>query len=436
MRFESFFRRVREAVLLALGVAFFSCGNTRVVHPSFPDGGLLKDAAPFSAELLSKLNGMYFVADGGPLAGVVAVHAAPAAGTLSIFARSNDAYAILRAGCLDGGERVVFEGAWRHPRTTEAGLVRLFVEDAAIAKALCTDTPLAAAWTMFTLSGATGSGNALPGAPLSLAYDHALLDANDSFVVAAHHGACRTIDDCGASENSLESIELVESFGASVVELDVRITKDGVPILYHDENFTPRLSNGTYCHGPVSEFTLAGIRALCTLTYGEKVPTLEDALGAALNKTTLHGVWLDIKTPEAVGPAIKLAETYNHYGKKQQGRVFRAVIGLAETEVLEAYIAAEKSPDSPCLVELEPADVRRAKCQLWGPRWTRGPLQEEAAALQSEGRGVVYWTIDEPTFIELFLKTGKPNGILSDRPGLVFQEFQVLGVLPAGSVKL
>jgi hypothetical protein len=36
--------------------------------------------------------------------------------------------------------------------------------------------------------------------------------------------------------------------------------------------------------------------------------------------------------------------------------------------------------------------------------------------------------------VDLYLRQAKPNGILSDRPGMVFHRFQTLGTLPRGRI--
>jgi hypothetical protein len=43
---------------------------------------------------------------------------------------------------------------------------------------------------------------------------------------------------------------------------------------------------------------------------------------------------------------------------------------------------------------------------------------------------VMFWTIDEAAYVDLYLKQARPNGILTDRPGMVFHRFQTLGVYP------
>lgn len=431
-------RRAPRALSVAVAVALASsasCGTGRkVTDPEFPDGGLLRDAKPLRQEALARLGGLYaFPRDTPRLRGSVVAHVAP--GTLSFFGAPDSALAVVRAGCIESGARVVMEGVWRFPRDATVGLIRLFVGPDATARALCAgDTAalasIAAESTTFALT--TGVGADLPTEPAAATFDRPLKDPEGHFLVGAHRGACRTIDDCGVSENSVESIRKVESFGGSFVELDVRMTTDGVPILYHDETFVPRLSFGPYCHGSVAEFSFAHVRSFCTLKYGEHVPTLDEALAAALDDTTLRGAWLDVKTLDALGPSIAASKRFDA-AAKDKGRRFRVVIGMGTQELVDAFIALGP-PDVPCLVELEPADVRAAGCRYWGPRWTRGPMTAEVEALQAEGRGVVYWALDESEYIDAFLTLGRPNALLSDRPGLVRQRFETVGTVPPTEV--
>ena len=403
-----------------------------VLHPVFADSSQLIGSTPLKPDALIQLEGMFSVKRGaGRFGGTVATHATKE--TLSFFTNAHHNYAILRAGCL-GGTKLVLEGHWRYASSSDTGLLRVAVGPPALAAALCNwsgppATPLPAA--QFDGSLGVGDSRTLPEV-LSLSFVAPLKPRATMltrFWVAAHHGACPTVDDCGASENSIPSLRMVESFGASDVEVDVRLTADGVPILFHDDNFGPRLASGTFCHGPVERFTLADVRSLCKLNFGEEVPTLEEALAAVVDQTDLAAIWLDLKVPEAVGPTVAVVTRYRAVAK-QKNRKLDIIFGLGESEVLAAYRALKVPPGALCLVELLPDDVRSAGCQFWGPRWTRGPMVSDVQALQGENRFVMYWTIDDPVFIDLYLRQAKPNGILTDRPGLVFHRFETLGVMP------
>lgn len=419
-------RARRWLPLLALGL--LTCGPTaeRTLHPTFPDGGLLRDATELPPGRLEAFAGTWSVGAGADAFGQL-VAVSNTTHSVSLFAARNSAYVVLRAGCIDDGNRLVLEGYWRFARTTDTGLVRLFVGPPELAQAWCNGVDAEA---VPTLDGAYGEGADMPETGFALAYARPpKQDPARPFRVIAHRGGCRTSDDCGASENSAEVIRLAESLGADAVEVDVRLTSDGVPILYHDDDFNSRLVKGQYCHGPVEEFTFAHVRALCTLRYGEQIPTLAAALQAMVDDTTLRGLWMDIKKPSAVAPAAALAREHMALAAAR-GRKVSIVVGLGDQDVYDAFLASGLAGTTPCLVELEPSDVRAAGCRIFAPRWTRGPMPATVQELQAEGRTVAFWTLDETDFIDEFLRDAVPNGLLTNRPGLVFQRFQMIGTLP------
>ena len=424
----------RLALSLASLALALSCGGqgSKTARPAFANGGLLAAATPVPDASLEALRGRYSVASGQDRFGtMVAFDHAP--DTLSLFAAPNAAYAVTRAGCIDGGTRLVLEGYWRYATTDDTGLVRLFASPPSAAQALCNGT--LADTTGLELAGTAGVGSEEPSEPLQFALQSPLRgQAATPFNVVAHRGGCRTSDNCGASENSVEVIRLAQSLGASAVEVDVRTTLDAVPVLYHDDNFNPRLTKGVYCHGPVSEFTFAHVQALCELTNGEPIPTLDDALQAVLDSTRLRAVWLDVKTVSAMAPSIAAAKKYTNRSPAT-GRQLQIVVGLSDSDLLDAYLQSPRPPGTSCLVELEPDDARRAGCKVWAPRWTRGPMSADVRQMQSEGYNVAFWTLDEPEFIDVFLEQAHPNGLLTNRPGLVFQRFQAVGVQPEGPVQ-
>ena len=93
--------------------------------------------------------------------------------------------------------------------------------------------------------------------------------------VIGHRGAA-----AAAPENTLVSLQKAKELGASWVEFDVKLTRDGVPILMHDE----RLERTTDGRGEVALTTLNDLQKLDAGGWfgpafrGEPVPTLEAAL--------------------------------------------------------------------------------------------------------------------------------------------------------------
>lgn len=108
--------------------------------------------------------------------------------------------------------------------------------------------------------------------------------------VIGHRGAAGY-----APENTLEAIHTAADMGIKWVELDVKLTKDGVPIIFHDEDLD-RTTNGS---GPVAEKTYEEIRQLeagyhfADSFSGVKIPTLEEAIEVIIERDL--GLNLEIK---------------------------------------------------------------------------------------------------------------------------------------------
>lgn len=84
-------------------------------------------------------------------------------------------------------------------------------------------------------------------------------------------------------ENTLASIRSALACGADAVEVDVRLTRDGVPVLLHDDT----LRRLWRIDRPLAALTLAEVREG---TGAEGVPTLREALAA----TGDHRVMIDL----------------------------------------------------------------------------------------------------------------------------------------------
>ncbi len=82
--------------------------------------------------------------------------------------------------------------------------------------------------------------------------------------VIAHRGASAQ-----APENTMAAFELALRQGADALELDVRLSRDGVPIVLHD----PTLDRTTKLRGAADGYTAAELRPA-------RVPTLAEVLGA------------------------------------------------------------------------------------------------------------------------------------------------------------
>jgi glycerophosphoryl diester phosphodiesterase len=163
-------------------------------------------------------------------------------------------------------------------------------------------------------------------------------------IFVSHRGASDR-----ALENSLSAFSLAVSDRADMIEFDVRLTSDGVPVVFHDDR-TGRTAKENI---EVARATAARLRAM-HLKNGEPVPTLREVLDLVRGRVPLnieskaHGVFA------AVGKA--LAE--ERYG---------GAILLSSSIREECAAARSLRPDIPCgLVTRRPSMSDLAFCLRHG----------------------------------------------------------------------
>ncbi|MEW5728299.1 MAG: glycerophosphodiester phosphodiesterase [Pseudomonadota bacterium] len=86
--------------------------------------------------------------------------------------------------------------------------------------------------------------------------------------IIGHRGAAGL-----APENTLASFQAAAALGCRMVEFDVRLSADRVPVVFHDDTLDRRTSG----RGPVAGHTLEQLRAL-DAGGGEVIPTLAEVL--------------------------------------------------------------------------------------------------------------------------------------------------------------
>ncbi|PRX39253.1 glycerophosphoryl diester phosphodiesterase [Planifilum fimeticola] len=84
-------------------------------------------------------------------------------------------------------------------------------------------------------------------------------------------------------ENTLSSYKAAYDLGFTHLELDVHLSKDGVPVLMHD----PTIDRMTDGQGWVKDYTLEELRQF-RVGRDETIPTLEEALLFAKDKMTVN----------------------------------------------------------------------------------------------------------------------------------------------------
>ena len=98
-------------------------------------------------------------------------------------------------------------------------------------------------------------------------------------------------------ENTLSAFQSALDFGYSMVELDVQLSKDGVPVIMHDYT----VDRMTDHRGKVKDFTLAELKKM-SVRGVETIPTLEEAMLLMRGKTT---VMLEMKQAGTLYPGLE-----------------------------------------------------------------------------------------------------------------------------------
>ena len=476
--------------ILVLGVAALlssACMNrTSYQPPEFPAGGLLARSTPppnpWSLE--NALEGVYDTSS--RFGSNVVVHASQWGGvnpgdgmkaSVSLLAGDHFAFAVMQPGCFvdDSGPtlvtRLVLEGYWRYldesdPDPTSTGLIRLFVSPPEIVDYVCNapawdpsgprgdPRPAPAVPPAFT--GATGNGVNAPGTPVTVSWMRARksrlnAEGRTTFFVGARQGGCKSSDNCGISGNTPEGSILAAQLGADYLEIDTRLTKDKIPVLLHQGLF-PGSVQGIYCSGWVEDYTYAELLANCRLRNGEVIPRVADVLEFIYTRTTLP-TWLDSKTPDVIVPVSAILADLRKrlvscnppppQGLMEGQRCLfpgsapvweRGIIALPSsdfvTEYRQALAAGQLAPNQHCLVEEDTSDVTGIPCVAWKPRFTLGPMTSEMHSLQQQGFFTGYWTINDLGTMDAYLTTAVPNGILTNRVGLLNQRFEMVGITP------
>ena len=421
------FRFILYSLLIAWTSHLAGCRpglNDAVLIPKLLNDELnVEGAKLLYSQTRKACEGVYQVSDGSQIFGgeIVAKwsYLAKAAGDtthyLSLFCQPQAAFFVLEGRQI--GDSLVFEGFWRRLVNSETGTARFVVLKASGASVLLSaDCCTKIGKGELVFKGTYGDGRAIRNLPLTLSFNRPLNPK--PFQILAHRGGGRTSDLLPSSENSIEIIRLAERLGATGVEIDIRQTKDGIPIIYHDNQLNLRLTQKTGLIGPVENYTYEQLSAFVRLRNGEKIPMLTQALDAVLNETNLQTVWLDSKDVRDMELIRNIQLTYLERAA-QRGRRLNIYIGLPGEEQLAQFEQLTDHQKLLSICELDTSVARRINAKVWAPRWTLGEQIPSTIAMQQQGRKVFVWTLDVPEFIEKFVQNDTFDGILSNYAPIV-----------------
>ncbi|MGC4983279.1 glycerophosphodiester phosphodiesterase [Streptomyces sp. DT193] len=202
----------------------------------------------------------------------------------------------------------------------------------------------------------------------------------------AHRG-----DPYRARENTIDSLRSALNRGADAVEIDVRLTRDRVPVLLHDATLKRLWGHDR----PLSSLSGDEVHGL---TAGG-VPTLAQALGA----TGDSRVMVDLPGQVDVGVAREVVEVVRACGAEE--RVYYCAGAPAMLAVRAADAAAEIA-----LTWTSLAPPRPGLLDVVRPRWLnyRFPLvnRDLAARVHRDGHLLSVWTPDTRRSMRRLLDAG------------------------------
>ncbi|MGE0463637.1 MAG: glycerophosphodiester phosphodiesterase [Vicinamibacterales bacterium] len=232
-----------------------------------------------------------------------------------------------------------------------------------------------------------------------------------------------------APENTLVAFEGGLSHGADGMELDVHLSRDGVPVVIHDAT-VDRTTNGT---GPVASFTAAELAGLDAGHHfeqdgfpfrgrGHGVPTLE----AVLARWPAARVIIEMKngTPE-LGTAV--VEVVRRVGAQR-----RVCLGSFQQEGLDAVralapeiVTSASQPEAKRTLRRSwvrwPFRPRRPYVAFQVPEWsgrTRVVSPAFVRQVHHEGQVLQVWVVDREADAQRLLDMGV-DGLISDRPDVL-----------------
>jgi len=388
---------------------------------------LQPNARPLSLAALQKLQGIYEVVEGADSFGekVVVkwsytVEREEVQHHISFFCGREGSYFITGAKSL--GHRILLCGNWRKVNRATAGSVQLTIGRREGAGDLLQNSHPGE----LMIRGFFGESEETPDRPLAFRYLAPL--EKKPFDVIAHRGGSRNVDFLPVSENSLDMLKLAAPLGATGVEIDVRLTADGVPVLFHDSFLSGHSIQDTVYAGRVHKQSLEALQER-TLKKGGKMPTLKAALDTILYQTPLRTVWLDIKFKGDLQLIRQMQRHYQAEAARMQ-RDLQIYIGVPDESVLKAFRQLDNYTEIPSIVELDPAVVEELHADIWAPQYIEGVEAGMVARMHAGGRKAFVWSLDDPALIHEYMTEGGFDGIVTNIPSVVaFQYYTGAGSL-------
>jgi len=216
-------------------------------------------------------------------------------------------------------------------------------------------------------------------------------------------------------ENTLRAFERAIEMGATMLELDVHLSREGHPMVIHDTDLS-RTTNGT---GRVTDLSLTQIKRF-DAGLGEQVPTLDEVIELARDRAKLY---IDLKGQSAPEQVVKTLQKADFLDQ--------VIVGSFYPWLPQKVKFLEPGVRTSVLIRLED---RRADFVAWTlavgadyvhPCWESGSTTPHKlltpgiiANFRQHGLGILLWHEERPAELHQLVKLDV-DGICTDKPDLL-----------------
>jgi len=233
-------------------------------------------------------------------------------------------------------------------------------------------------------------------------------------MIIGHRGAAAL-----APENTHSAIKKAADTGINWIEIDVQLTADDIPVIFHDETVN-RCTDG---RGKLARFTLPQLKQLDAGSWfsdqfiNERIPTLQETLELCLDYKININLEIKIHHDEQVLPLIEkvskvielsdfpcenlLLSSFSFHAVRECQRIM--------PRIRRGYITESKTGDY--LDKIEPLELYSLHVNYKNLRY------DLAKAIKERGYILNVWTLNDPDKINALTKLGVDN-IITDKPNI------------------
>lgn len=239
---------------------------------------------------------------------------------------------------------------------------------------------------------------------------------NKKVLLVAHRGASFY-----EPENTLRAVRRAIELGADMVEVDVRLSKDGFVIVIHDET-VDRTTNGT---GYVKEKSLKELKSL-DAGFGEKIPTLEEVIETVKGKIKLI---VELKNQGFEDKVVGILKKKNFVEDVIVASFFHKAIRRVKelNNKIKTGVIFRCSPVNVTDLAL------KSKADILFPEY-KYVTSETVKEIHRENLEVYVWTVDDPEKAKVFVEMNV-DGIVTNKPDLFQPKLKPKKVFLSGPIQ-